>query len=408
MLRTILALSLALLSASSAWAASSGVKRYIIGFKPDSDVAARSLAVKSLGVTPVDSLPELDAVVAEVPEERFTIQSFAAQALAQRSVALVEEDFVTNWLVNEPGSLQSAPWPSWASIKETLAPFKAAAWTPPALPPGVSADELPWGIQRVGAPAAWAKTQGAGVRVAVVDTGIDFNHPDLKANYAGCYNAFDDKKSCMDDNSHGTHVAGTIAGALDGKGVAGVAPKARLYAVKVLDGDGSGGLVSIIKGILWCANNDMQVANMSLGAPIGTVFMRLAVKYAASKGVAIVAAAGNSGGSVGYPAGYSDTIAVSASDINDKLASFSSRGPRVEFIAPGVNVKSSVPGGGYDSYNGTSMATPHVAGLAALAVSRGARGLDGVRAAFKRSAKSIGLKPTEQGSGMIDAAALVR
>ena len=152
----------------------------------------------------------------------------------------------------------------------------------------------------------------------------------------------------------------------------------------------------------------MQVANMSLGAPIGTVFMRLAVKYAASKGVVVVAAAGNNGGSVGYPAGYPDTIAVSASDSSDHIADFSSRGPRVEFIAPGVGVKSSVPGGKYDFYDGTSMATPHVTGLAALAVARGASGLDEVRAVLKRSAKSIGLKPSEEGAGMIDAGLVVR
>jgi subtilisin family serine protease len=249
---------------------------------------------------------------------------------------------------------------------------------------------------------------GQGVKVAVIDTGIDFNHPDIKPNFAGCYNAMDSKVSCMDDNGHGSHVSGTIAGALDGKGVAGVAPKARLYGVKVLDKDGSGGLVGIIKGLIWVGNNGMQVANMSLGAPMGTIFMRAAVKYATLRGVTVVAAAGNNGGKVGCPACYDDTIAVSASDSADRLASFSSRGPEVDFVAPGVDVKSSIPGGRYDFYDGTSMATPHMSGLAALAVARGAKGPAGVRAALKASAKSIGLKPTEQGAGLVDAAVLVR
>jgi subtilisin len=249
---------------------------------------------------------------------------------------------------------------------------------------------------------------GQGVKVAVIDTGIDFTHPDLKANFVACYNAMHSSVECMDDNGHGSHVAGTIAGALDGKGVAGVAPKASLYGVKVLDASGSGGLVGIIKGLIWAGNNGMQVANMSLGAPVGTIFMRAAVKYATLRGVIVVAAAGNNGGKVGCPACYGDTIAVSASDSFDRLASFSSRGSEVDFIAPGVDVKSSVPGGGYDSYNGTSMATPHVAGLAALAVARGAKGPDGVRKALQAAAKSIGLKPTEQGAGLVDAAVLVK
>lgn len=383
-------------------------KRYMIGFKPSSPAWVRSQAVESMGIKVVDSLEEIDAVVAEVPENRFTTQDFEAQALAQPAISLVEEDIVVNWLQGEAVSFQAQPLPSWADIKERIPKFTSTKWTPPALPAGISKEELPWGVRRLNAPAVWARNMGEGVRVAVLDTGIDSKHPDLKANYSGCYNAFDPTKSCVDDNSHGSHVSGTIAGVLDGKGVAGVAPKARLYAVKVMDKDGNGGLSSIVKGLIWCGKNKMQVANMSLGSPIGTVFMRMATRYAASQGVTLVAAAGNNGGWVGYPAGYPDVIAVSASDAADKIAAFSSRGMRIAFIAPGVDIKSTVPGGGYESYNGTSMASPHVAGLAALAVAGGATGPEAVRAALRRAARSIGLRPSEQGAGMIDAQLLVK
>src|SRR5262249_29515113 len=150
------------------------------------------------------------------------------------------------------------------------------------------------------------------------------------------------------------------------------------------------------------------VANMSLGAPIGSIFMHLAVIYAHSKGVAIFAAAGNNGRSVEYPAGYADAIAVAALDSHDKIASFSSRGGKVEFIAPGVGVRSTVPGGDYDTYSGTSMATPHMTGLAALAVSRGAHGTEELRRVLKAAARPVGLSPKEQGAGVVDAALLVQ
>jgi subtilisin family serine protease len=329
--------------------------------------------------------------------------------MSRPEILEVQEDVYRNWLLDVP-SFQAMPLPSLEQVRaEIPMPGKNAERPKNPLPPGVDAAEIPWGISRVNAPAAWAVTKGEGVKVAVIDTGIDCNHPDLKLNCAGGYNALDSGKSPMDDNMHGTHVAGTIAGILDGKGVVGVAPKAKLYAVKVLDANGGGGLVSIIKGLIWAGNNGMQVANMSLGAPMGTIFMRGALKYAQMKGVAVIAAAGNDGGSVNYPAAYPEAIAVSALGPNEAIAPFSSRGAQVAFIAPGMDVKSSIPGGGYDEFNGTSMATPHVAGLAALAVARGAKGEAGVRSALRRAAVPIkGLTASQQGAGVVDAAKLVR
>jgi subtilisin family serine protease len=402
-----LALVLAVIAVSPSRAATP-TKRYIIGFDPSASQSDRASALKSLGATQVDSLDEFGALVAEVPSQPFSIME--QKIMAEPGVANVEEDVYVNWLQEVEPSFQNSPLPSLEQFRQGLpAPVNAvAAAAAKSLPPGVDPKEVPWGIARVNAPAAWAKTQGEGVRVAVIDTGIDAGHPDLRGQVVGCYNAFDSSASCFDDNNHGTHVSGTIAALWDGKGVVGVAPKARLVAVKALDKDGGSNLSSVIKGIIWCANNNIQVANMSLGSSMGSVFEHMAIVYAASHGVTFVAAAGNNGKKVEYPGGYADVIAVAASDENDHIASFSSRGDKVEFIAPGVGVKSTVPGGGYDWYDGTSMATPHVSGLAALAVARGAHGIDAVRAALKRAARPIGLSPQEQGSGIIDAAVLVR
>ena len=404
MKKMIAVLALAVLAAAPA---SAEGKRYLVGFREGTTPAQMSAALKSLGAAEVDEISEIGAVLAEVSGGASSFQAFEDQIAVLPSVLEVQEDIYRNWLLETP-AFQTTPFPNTAEIFAALPKFPKAAPRPKfPLPPGVAASEVPWGIARVNAPGAWDVTMGEGVKVAIIDTGIDCSHPDLKANCAGGYNAIDPKAPPMDDNRHGTHVAGTIAGVLDGKGVVGVAPKARLYAVKVLDKDGGGGLTSIIKGLVWAGKNGMDVANMSLGSPMGTIFMRAAVKYAQSKGVVVLAAAGNDGGSVNYPAAYPETIAVSALAPDESIATFSSRGKKVEFIAPGVDVKSSVPGGGYANFAGTSMATPHMTGLAALAVSRGAHGLTQVRAALKRAAKPVaGLSSAEQGSGVVNAALL--
>ncbi|MBI4423868.1 MAG: S8 family peptidase [Elusimicrobia bacterium] len=352
-----------------------------------------------MGLDAEEDLGELGVLIAEGSPGK--VRPSAAAALrSEPSVLWVEEDYyLPNWLVDMP-TLGQTHFPSLLQLQAAL---------PKLTLPSQTEGELPWGIRRVNAPAAWSATQGAGVRVAVIDTGIDSKHPDIAPNYAGGYNALEKDKAPMDDNGHGTHVAGTIAAAKDEKGVVGVAPKARLYAVKVLDADGGGTLTGIIKGIVWCARNNIQVANMSLGAPTGSFFMHLAVKYAKMKGVTIVAAAGNSGKSVSYPGGYEEVIGVAASDAGNRIAPWSSRGPEVDLIAPGVDVLSDEPGGGLAVHSGTSMATPHVAGLAALAVTQGAGSPQAVRAVLLGAAERLpGLSGEQQGAGLVNAQKLLK
>jgi subtilisin family serine protease len=225
----------------------------------------------------------------------------------------------------------------------------------------------PWGIGTIAANSAWDITNGNGVKVAVIDTGIDNTHPDLSANVKGGVTFVRGTRSYLDDNGHGTHVSGTIGAINNGFGVVGVAPGVSLYGVKVLDRTGSGSASNVINGINWAANNGMQVITMSLGTSSDVQSIHDAVNNARNKGIIIVAAAGNDyGGAIIYPAVYDGVIAVTATDISNNLAGFSNIGPQADFAAPGVNVYSTYKGGAYATMSGTSMATPHVTGVVAL------------------------------------------
>ena len=234
----------------------------------------------------------------------------------------------------------------------------------------ILADEIPWGIARIDATGAHSiGVTGSGIRVAVLDTGIDYNHPDLKANYLGGYDFVNADNDPMDDHSHGTHVAGTVAALSNDIGVLGAAPQAGLYAVKVADSSGYCSYSNIIAGINWAVNNNANVITMSIGGTSSSSTLQSACNNAYSKGVVLVGAAGNSGGAVIYPAAYDSVIAVSATDSTNTKTSWSCYGPQVEFAAPGVSIKSTMPGGLYGYKSGTSMATPHVTGAVALLMS---------------------------------------
>jgi len=240
----------------------------------------------------------------------------------------------------------------------------------PTIPP---AQVLPWGIDKIDAEKVWATTSGDLVKVAIIDTGIDTKHPDLQANIKGGASTVSYTGSYNDDNGHGTHVAGIAAALENAFGVIGVGPQIDLYAVKVLDRRGSGYLSDVIEGLDWAVTNHMQVVNMSLGTSSDVQSFREAVLKVNSAGIVQVAAAGNSGGPVIYPAAYSEVIAVSATDQTNMIASWSSRGPEVDLAAPGVNIYSTYKSSTYQTLSGTSMASPHVAGAVALVLTQVAK-----------------------------------
>jgi len=234
-----------------------------------------------------------------------------------------------------------------------------------------SPQELPWGVDHIDAEYAWATATGAGVKVGVLDTGIDKDHPDLDGNIKGGTNYVGKGRRVNpgawdDDNGHGTHVAGIIAAENNDIGVVGVAPEASLYGVKVLDRNGSGWLSDVIAGLDWCVANNMDVVNMSLGTDSDIQAFGDACNAASTAGLLLVAAAGNDGDAVDYPAAYDSVIAVAATDSLDARPYWSSFGPEVAIAAPGVGIYSTYKGGGYDTLSGTSMAAPHVTGTLAL------------------------------------------
>lgn len=245
----------------------------------------------------------------------------------------------------------------------------------------IAEEVLPLGVDRIDAELVWNGTQGGhdvglgrnageGVKIAIIDTGIDYTHPDLANNVKGGHrfqeNGAVNDDNFMDDNGHGTHCAGIAAAEDNDIGVIGVAPGAHLYGVKVLNSDGIGWLSDLIAGVEWANDNGMNVISMSLCTCSDAFFLQRACDTAYSNGIVVVAASCNDNSSVKYPAKYGSVIAVGATDNKNEKACFSNFGHEQELMAPGVGIYSTWLGGGYSTKTGTSMACPHVSGTAAL------------------------------------------
>lgn len=226
-----------------------------------------------------------------------------------------------------------------------------------------------YNLAAIRAPQGWDLATGsAAVTIAIIDSGVDLTHPDLAAKLLAGYDFVNNDSIPQDDYGHGTHAAGIAAAATNnGLGMAGVSWGARIMPVKVLDSSGGGTYANVAAGIIWAVDHGAQVINLSLGGSAPSLVLSDAVDYAVNRGVLLVAAAGNTGSSsVLYPAAYPAVIAVAATDAANQRAPFSNYGPAIDLSAPGVSIYSLDVGGGTIYRSGTSMAAPHVAGLAAI------------------------------------------
>ena len=273
-----------------------------------------------------------------------------------------------------------------------------------------------WNLQKIEAPKAWDTSQGGFGPIAIIDTGVMSSQADLNGYVQTGYNFVSDNTDTNDDNGHGTHVAGIVSASTNNStGVASIGFKGSLLPVKVLDSTGAGTYGDVASGIIFATDKGAKIINMSLGGSSSSRTLEDAVKYALSRGVVVVAAAGNNGNDTAvYPAAYSGVIAVTASTQDDNLASFSSYGNHVYISAPGVGIISTYNSGGYATLSGTSMAAPEVAGLIGLALSKGTTTATNVLNDLKTASDKVGPYAYDQngwnqyfGYGRINAAKLL-
>jgi subtilisin len=357
----------------ASWVLTSGTKerkRKIIIFSPEVSQEEGCRTISAHGGRVVRDLPLINGVVAEFSPEGETLEALAKHP----HVEVLEDD----------GVVETCGLPCPASLAR---------------------EDIPWGVERIGAPVAWRRTRGEGVKIAILDTGVDASHPDLKPNIKQRVNLKFPGYPAGDGNGHGTHVAGIIAAAYNNLGVIGVAPQAEIYAIKILDRWGRGYISDIIAGLEWAVKNKMYIVNMSLGSRTQSLALKRAVEVALREGILLVASAGNGGkeGEVLYPARYPGVIAVTATTKQDTLAEFSSRGPEVTVAAPGENILSTYPGGRYQVMSGTSMAAPHVSGVLALIFAANPKlKATEARAILEKTARKLShLSPEEQGAGLV-------
>tara|TARA_B100002019_G_scaffold286606_1_gene297339 strand:+ start:48 stop:980 length:933 start_codon:yes stop_codon:yes gene_type:complete len=230
---------------------------------------------------------------------------------------------------------------------------------------------LPWAIKRFNVQDAWKHSRGENVTVAVIDTGCDLNHVDIKDNLLPGRNFVDNNHNPQDVQGHGTHVAGTIAAIDNSYGMVGVAPATKIIPIKSLGDNGSGSMRDVANGVMWAVDHGAEIITMSLGSPYPSRALQNALRYARDNKVIVFCAAGNDGNGIdiNYPAKFLETIAIGSINHSLGVSDFSCCGDTLDFVSPGEDVISAAPGNKYARLTGTSMATPYAVGCAALLLS---------------------------------------
>jgi serine protease len=379
--------SLQELSALRAEAAGMHPTRLIVDFKDD--VSAQALADNGYVEIPVSDYSAVDRL--------YRIEFASADDAAAAAAKLARDPNVES--VDYDADAAIPPDEASVAASGSMEAECAAAGAKAGDFPNDTCFRYQWHMRQIGLPQAWKMGNGKGVTVAVIDTGVSKVGDLADTAFVPGFNFIANNDNAADDHGHGTHVAGTIAQSTNNKvGVAGVAFGVSIMPIKVLSAQGSGSMAGIAQGIRWAADHGAQVINMSLGGPVPVGTIGSAVKYARAKGVTVVAAAGNDGrGRVSYPARYDGVIAVASTQFDETTTFYSNWGPQVDIAAPGGNVRVDQNGDGkpdgvlqhtivpgntsqtdYLWFMGTSMASPHVAGVAALIVGAGIRQPDAV------------------------------
>ena len=407
----------------------------LIDFRDDASEAQRAAIASELsafGIAAAGTSPLGDEL-----EHGAQLYRLRAGWLAERVVAALSDDVVG---VDPEPELDGVELEGIWSL-----PRSEPAWSS-ALPEPVPADREPgrfvpndpyyrhqWHLDQIDMPAAWGRERGEGVVVAVIDSGVAYRTegafmraPDLAGTaFVPGWDFVDDDGTPDDEHGHGTHCAGTIAQATDnGLGVAGVAPGAAIMPIRVLDESGAGGWGGIAAGIRWAADHGADVISMSLGGGTRSRTVERAIDHAHERGVVIIAAAGNeSRAAVSYPARHEHVVAVGAVRLDRELTFYSSYGDGLDVVAPGGDIRVDQNGDGlpdgvlqntlvggdprrfdYLAWQGTSMATPHVAGIAALLVASGVTDPDRVEQLLESSATDLG-DHRRYGHGLVSASA---
>lgn len=234
---------------------------------------------------------------------------------------------------------------------------------------------IDYGVRMAGAPLEWGEVTGAGIRVGIIDTGIDLRHKDLADGIADAVSFVPGTRSPQDDNGHGTHVAGIIGARRNGSGVVGMAPNCRMYVAKAFDAAGNAEFPAIRRSLEWMIRRKVQIVNLSFSSDEPSQGYEEILKAANAHGITLICAAGNEGSrrknTIGYPGKFPQTIAVTAVDPSRRTPEFSSAGYESELCAAGVDIYSTYPGNSYAKLSGTSMATPIISGAAVLLQAKG-------------------------------------